>query len=252
MSWDHRREIRRQLEVELEGKQCKKRLQILKVEFPAFERFDTWVHVFEFLLDRSVSDPSKDDVIRPLVWSLQRENAPELNTVLLLVFWPALSNLAGKKSAWDSDADALWHDLQWAFLEAIHGLDVVAKPCGLAARMYSATASNLRTHYRREWIHESREVLVAGRTAREDLEQMPDEDGPDIERRALGSLAVDGLERAYRSGRLTHGNFRLIRAVDLDGVSLEEFAQANGLTYEAAKKRHQRALVKLRRVLQKK
>ncbi len=241
MSYENRREVRRQLQCESRRQTCRQRLKYLQAEFPVFQTFHEWVEVFRHLLDASVSPQTKDEILCALIWTIQHESAPELNAVLILAFWPALSSIAAECGQWDAEPGEFWANLQWAFFETIHRVDAIDQPLGIAGAIRNAVRDRLRTQYRREWSYKHHEgtPLSPQHLAR------VGETG-DSEHRALGILAKRRLKRALRQGRLTREEFDLLMAVDYIGVPLVEYARTAGIGYEAAKKRHQRAIAKIR------
>jgi len=249
MFYANRRRIRHQLEAELQKHPCAERLRWLADQFPVFRRFNGGQEICRFLLDHSVAEHTKDDLLCALIQSLRCEGASEFNTVLILAFWPALCVIARRATHWDPDPDELWQNLTWAFLQAVNEVNLGDYPCRLAGRLFSATASRLRRHYRREWARRRRETPVEDEPEDLPANEVPDERAVDIVARALARINLRRIRRAYDQHRLTADEYWLFTDVDVHGTSLSEYAHDIGLAYEAAKKRHQRVRAKIKRIV---
>jgi len=245
--WDNRRAIRRQLEAELQGRQGQERLLTLQAEFPALKGLDDWSTVFCHLLDRSVPGHVKDQILGALIFVAQEDRDSGWNTVLTLAFWPTLESIQWQKRGWDPDAEGLWHNLYWQFLEVVHGIDVVRRPDKIAGRVFNTTVHNLHEHYRHKWDRGGGEVNLGNEAYTALADQLVGEDTTQVESRADLALLIRALKRLRDRGILSRTEFRLFWAVDIGGQSVVEFASRRGLAYHAVKKTRQRALRKIRR-----
>ena len=247
MSFNTRRQIRRQLENQLYNVSLQRKLTTLRAEFPAYQKFTSWPEVLEILHDRSLSDKTKDDLLRPLFWTRTKDNDAEWNVILTLVFWPTLEAVFHKKRKWDTDAEEFWHHLYWTFLEAVSRIDVTKRPHRLGAKVYNDTLHDLYRRYKRQWRQRDRETTLTPKKYDALLTTTAGDTGEEIVIQAESGLVLRNLSRLQRRGVLSQAEFDLLVATDLNGQTVADFARENSLEYQMVKKRRQRARAKIYR-----
>ena len=145
------------LEQELQRGEYRRILQQLHEDQGIFGRFDSWADVVAFMRSGSSQDPRKDEVLRPIFRSHQRDSAPGWRTVLLVIFWPGLVSIHRRRHHWDEDAEELWQNLVWIFLQVLCRIDVTRRPNRLVQKVINDTIHDLHIEYRRNWLRSSQE-----------------------------------------------------------------------------------------------
>lgn len=232
---------RRQLERELRDDGFRKLLNVLRQGHPFFRRFASWNDVVAFMRQGVSRDPEKDQVLLPIIQAHAEDGDPRWRTLLLVIFWPALESISRRKRHWGNDPDALWANIVWAFLRAVCRLDPSKRASRLAQKIVNDVFHGLHDDYRRGWRRAAREVATD-----------PDElAGHDVEYARAAAAATLRLEQEARiealkahraAGRISDTDFLLLVGTQVYGRSLADCAHESGLTYEAAKKRQQRAI----------
>ncbi len=158
--------------------------------------------------------------------------------ILLVVFYPTLCSIVRKKAHWRSrrSQDEHWSDVTTAFLTVVLELDLAERPERVIQAVFNRTVGRLRTQYEKCWRIDARERQVEPRLGHEvdegvawfELEE-------ELESQAGEFLAV------HRDGHVSALECSILIASDVYGASLHDIAVAYGISYEAAKKRCQRA-----------
>jgi len=232
---------RRQLESELHGDGYRKLLNILQQEHPFFRQFASWDGVVAFMNQGASRDPEKDQVLLPILLAHAEDGDPRWRTILLVIFWPGLEAIWRRKWHWDRDPDALWANIVWAFLRAVCRLDPSKRASRLAQKIVNDVFHGLHDDYRREWRRAAREVVTdPDELAKHDVQ---DERGAAAAALRLEQEAHIEVLKAHRAaGRINDPDFLLLLGTQVYGRPLAECARESGITYEAAKKRQQRAI----------
>lgn len=217
-------------------------LETVKQKCSTLGPFETWQQVVDTLLDFGASMDDKDAILRCLIDQVQTGQTGACQSALLLAFWPGLCAIAQRRIGWNDHEDQMWPVLQHAFLSTVQTIDLSNASSGIAGALMRLTAAALRHDYRPEVTYESRRC---------DLIEMVDRTQTDDEARLRLAFARRRVSRAYRTRRVSADDLRLIRETELEGVPFEEAAQARGTTYEAIRKRRQRALDRLTSIPQK-
>ena len=233
---------RKQLEQELHSIEYQSLLQRLQQEYPFYRDFSSWVDVLIFMRAGTSRDSLKDKVLRPILTAHAQDNDYHWRTVLLVVFWPGLKSLCIRSRSWDWSSDELWANAVWAFFEGVCGLNLTKRSERLVQKLINDTASNLKSQYRSEQERAAFEIP----TDPELLEYLAggQED--------FSLMAVDFLDeqdaqvRRFRqhlqAGLISNIDFDLLVGTFVYGRCLRECAEEAGLSYQAAKKRRQRAV----------
>lgn len=235
---DFRSDYERQL-ASLKGAEYQELLRDLQGRHPLFRRYDSWDAVIMEMRRGTSRDAIKDDVLRPILAAHSKDQDSRWRSVLLVIFWPALVAIHARRTAWDLDPGELWQRLFWCFHQTICHLDVRVRSHGLPQKIYNDTFHRLHADYARDWDRSAQEAPV---------EEWSD---PGVDISALDDK-IDAEEQVRRMrsfvdrGQLTETDFRLVVGTLVYGFSLEEAAERLDLGYEAAKKRRQRTLAKLR------
>jgi DNA-directed RNA polymerase specialized sigma24 family protein len=185
-------------------------------------------------------DPSKDAVLLPIINAHAQDHDPRWRRIFMVIFWPGLEGIWRRKRYWDSDPDALWTNVTWAFLRTVCRLDPSQRSSRLVQWIVNGVFHALHDDYRREWDRTAREAAT-------DPEELAGRNVEDEREAAAAALWVEqesriAILKAHRAaGRINDADFLLLVGTHVYGQSLADYAEQAGLTYEAAKKRQQRA-----------
>ena len=235
------------LERELQGEHYQALLGRLQRTEPFLRRFATWADVVAFMRKGTSRDPLKDEILRPIFRAHGQDRDHRWRTILLVIFWPALRAIHYRKRAWDDDCDARWSNVTWAFLKVICRIDVARRPDRLVQKVVNDTIHVLYEGYRQEWDRSSREIA----TDPDELEKLAGAvEGIDfdaMDAREVREAEVERLRSHMKAGRISEADFHLIVGTRLYGKLVREYAAEAGISFQAAKKRRQRAEAAIRR-----
>lgn len=232
---------RLQLERELRDDGYRKLLNVLRQRNPFYGAFASWDEVMRFMRQGTSRDPEKDQVLLPIVQAHAQDGDPRWRTILLVIFWPGLEAIWRRKWHWDRDPDALWGNVVWSFLRAACRLDPSRRASGLTQKIVNDVFHCLHDEYRRDWRRAAREVVT-------DPGELAGHDAEDEHAAAAATLRLEQEARievlkAHRAaGRINDPDFLLLLGTQVYGRPLADCARQSGMTYEAAKKRQQRAI----------
>lgn len=240
MSCASRDKDRAHLEREIRGRSCQELLDELQRD-GFLREFPTWPDVLRFMHSKGEDETAKDGIIRAVLHRRSGGDDPRWQTILLLTFWPGLESILWQNRSRNPDLLDRWQDVVCAFMAAASRLDVEKRADRLASKLFNDTVHRLRDMYR------YREKATVDNTA-VDPDQLPGLAGT-AECRSLELVDIadehaalsDHLSHLIRAGSLSEPDLRLILDTRVNGRSLSDAAKAEGLTYEAAKKRRQRA-----------
>jgi len=243
MSSGSRQSDRQRLEREIAGAGYAALLGRLREKEPFLQRFASWAEVLEFMHRGTSRDPRKDLVLRPILQAHGEDRDPHWRTLLLAFFWPGLESIHSRRRRWDADPDERWQGIVWAFLRVVCRVDVRTRPDRLVQKLFNGTVRQFHKDCSREW-------------ARADVEVPTDPDHldavavaapqPRLEAEDERRAEVERLRRHLKAGRISETDFLLLVGTRIYGQSLADYARAEGLDYQAAKKRRQRAEAAIR------
>lgn len=237
------------LEQELDGKDYQNLLWRIKEREPFFKRFHTWRDVVVFMREGTSQDPEKDIVLRAIFRDYETE--PLLKTVLYVVFWPALISIHYRKRHWNPDSEERWANIQWLFLEiiVIARIDINKRSERLVQKIYNDVVHRLYDECSREWERQKMELPP-------DIDDSIDDPFKRKKKRHINAVRIDTdaidlcrdaearagrLKEHLERGRISEADFHLILGTRLLGKSLSDYATETGQSYQAIKKRRQRA-----------
>ena len=238
---------RERLEQEIEDEKYRPLLLRLQREHPFFRDFSLWGDVVAFMREGSSQDPLKDEVLRPVLAAHAEDRDPRWRTILLVIFWPGLKSICIKRRGWDPEFQELWANAVWSFLEAVCRLDPAKRPDRLVQKLVNDTTWRLGVEYRRARNQASTEIptdpglieCLAGGTE--------DPGFAELEFREEQGLQIEKVRDHLEAGRISATDFNLLIGTRIYGKLLRECAEKAGLSYQAAKKRRQRAEAAIRR-----
>ncbi len=191
-------------------------------------------------MQRAHSTPQGDAILRAIFERHREDGDPAWRTILLLLHWHVLEIIWSRARRLDDDGEARWANVLWAFLKAVCRLDVRQRPEGIARKIFNDTCHDLRALYRRERFR-------AGAPWPEDDDGNPidiadwDRGFAEFDKAQDRADLLRRLDQLRRSGHLPEVDYLLLVGTEVYNRSLQECANETGLSYEAAKKRRQRA-----------
>ena len=188
--------------------------------------------------DKTGDPQRKDCVLRALVVEAQRpgRQATTAQVLVLLALWPGLDAVHGRLSRhFSSDPDALVSELSGRASEAVRTIDL-DRVNRLAATLLLNVRRDIMRGLVRTWSRDD-EVIT---------EDIVDPNAP-CWRDHVGNLPDAGPDALVIWLRDSIGeDAALVVAVAVLGLSQKEAATGFGLSHDAARKRYQRAIARLR------
>lgn len=207
-------------------------------------RFGDPLALVELLADRAVDPADRDDLFRVVLTHAQGGSRAAI-AVLWLALWGGLDRIYGRHfQRYDWKPDELVSDLSASFMAAVHSarLDHIERLASTlimnTERRMEAGLDRRRRRLEREEelpADNSSEALQVPATAASMLGLTPGSTEDEAVKRVHGWLA-----------RRIPKDAELIVATVVLGETQKSFADRQGLTHEAIRKRHQRALESLR------
>jgi hypothetical protein len=267
----YRDEARRALESRAAHRKHDQYLQQIKHQHPALKRFENVDELLDHLRDPEADPDVKDAALLALIEEHQRAGGGGAFALLAVAMFPALDRIYKARTYQTGDHDDLWGRVVEAFAEALDRYPVARRPARVAANIDGETMATLRRAGLREkqirLAHER--IAVAILPFRQCLEVVDSED-PTCDHLSLGDFVAPGpepelppddveMEAAARAatshfdaGEITDQDRFLLLGVSLYGHTLGDLAREIGISREAAKKRHLRAINRLRALGQRK
>ena len=188
----------------------------------------------------------KDQIYRALVRAIQsRSEWADLATALLwLGLWPGLDAIYNHRLRdFVGHPDELVTEVSFIFTTTVGRIDL-AGVNRLAATLIWNVERDIRDALKRRWAHEARVVDVDDPTATGPDPHLQTE--PSIDDRELPVDANDlPAVRAWLAD-IVHGDADLVIGAALYGFDLHELGDELGIGHEAARKRFQRAIKRIR------
>jgi hypothetical protein len=204
--------------------------------------FGSWGEVAAFMHAGTSDDPKKDAILRAIALSREEDEHPLWSSALLRFFWPGLLTLFKKRWRWDPNPDELWQTIVAEFLEAVKRLDVRRRRERIASKLVNDTYSRVYRAYEPQWRRQEHERAVDP----EKIEPlMPGTTGIDlaaIELREVQEREIARYRAAFDAGVIGEEDFLLLVATCVYGKSVADYAREIGRSYQALKKKRQRAL----------
>jgi len=243
----HWQEEYKQLLHELQQDDYQELLTGLQQTWRFLGRFGTWGDVVAFMRAGTSDDPQKDKVLRPILHAHEQDGGHRWRTILLVIFWPGLRSLFWQKAHWDPNHHERWGRVIWTFLEVVCRLDLRQRSRRLVQKLINDTVYHLHRSYRKDWDEaefappmdpDLLEALAGG---------VEDPGFALFEARDAQEARIGRLRGHMDSGLISEGDFLLLTGTRVYGQPLADYVREHGLSYEAAKKRRQRAEAAIRR-----
>ena len=189
--------------------------------------------------------PNARDSILTELLSLRSESNQTITTILSVVCLPITEAVFSKKRGYDFDTEELWHNLQEAFLKIIHRLDVSRRPKCISQKIYNDLVHDLHSLYLPEWKWRKEMLVVDGMAKRLASKVCCGSMESKLEAASEIRAKISFLESLKEDGSINEFEFLLLVATEVYRREIKEFANEQGRSYEAVKRRRQRLLKKI-------
>ncbi len=234
------------LEQELQTEPYQVLLEMLRRSERSFRQFQAWSEMIAFMHAGSSRDPRKNDILKAILRRHSEDRDHRWRTILLVIFWPALTSMHWQKRKWDKEKAVLWQNVLWAFLQTVCRIDIKRRDYGLVQKLVNDTAHRLYREYRRKWDQEKLEEEYALEMHEALANSVDDKGIAAVELQMEQDAEIERLQLLERTGLISETDLHLIVGTRIYGKSLTESAEEVGLGYQAARKRRQRAEAKIR------
>jgi hypothetical protein len=223
------------------------RLLQLQLDFPdtPLADFSSWNDARRWLRQVGAHQEAADAVLRPVLAAFHQQSDEIWHDILFFLFDRPLRRIHRDLLRLDQEPALVWSEIGWAFLRALHRLDLDHRTSRPGLKLLNDTRHDVRQVYARE---RARQKWLRSPAKEEDERTVRVEDrgGDDpafekIEHEHDVRWARAHLKDLVRRGRLSGPDYLILIGCHLYGHSLEEMADRLGLSYEATKRRRQRA-----------
>lgn len=217
---------------------------------PPLDGFSSWADAKSWLDGLGAWREETDVLLRPLLSTCRERPDQSWHDILLFLFWRPLMRIYGRTRLLDQQSDQRFSLVYWSFARAVQRLDLEQRPARLGAKVLQDVWHDVREHYEHE--HRRARLHDAPLDGSEDDEGGLDDPGSArgaldpaffaIEHRHDRSWAIARLKALVRAGHFSRPDLLIVIGCHLYGRTLEEMAARQGVSYEAVKKRRQRAV----------
>lgn len=224
--------IKRILEAELASPEFTRFYKYLKFTCFELEAFPTYSDLILFLHDRKNQDyQAKDRLLKSLIAQFQQFNDGLLANLLMIIFYPGIEKLFFDNIRYfHNEEDDLLSEIRSSLLDVIAEYDCDDKPSKVAATVLGRARNRLRTA-KKELLSKFDAVDITT---------------VDIQTDKPVSGETHLLKLLVRKKVITEEDEKLIIETRINEVLLKDMASQIGVSYEALRKRRQRAEKKIR------
>jgi len=244
--------VEREQALVVQSSTCIAKLQRLRdlVGGPPLDGFSSWADAKCWLDGIGPWREETDVLLRPLLSICRERPDQSWHDILVFLFWRSLMRIYGRTLPLDLQSDQRFSLVYWYFAQTVQRLDLQQRPQRLGAKILQDVWHDVREYYKRERdrqeLHDPMPDELAPREAAygSAVRQLGREDSAfrEFEFRHDSSWAIARLRNLVRAGELSRADCLILIGCHLYGYTLEEMADRQGLSYEAAKKRRQRAV----------
>ncbi|MFH1022103.1 MAG: hypothetical protein V1809_01800 [Planctomycetota bacterium] len=245
-----RDEERDVLEREIENPEYGALLMSLVAKDTFFQDFLAWRDVIAFMRDESSEDVEKNVVLRRIFEAHAEDRDSRWRTILLVIFWPGLKSVAIRYRNESEDENDSWGFVVGVFFDVICRIDVAKRPDRLVQKVINDTISTVRQIKHDEWERSIREISTDSEHL--DINPAPPEVIEDDSEGVGESASRELFQKYMKINLIDETEFHLLVGTFVYGKSIQEYGEKAGISSEAAKKRRQRAIAKIRRYVEKK
>jgi DNA-directed RNA polymerase specialized sigma24 family protein len=216
-------------------------LRDVQTRHRAFQQFGAWNDLLQFMANPLADEALKNELLRTALEAFKTSGDSRWSLILLAIFWPGLESLCLRRQSWSADSDEIWQVAVMAFLETLRRVDTTKRTQRLVQKIINDTAHHLYDQFSRGWRKAKNEVLTDWDTLQglsaDRLHYEPNR----LHMMNAYDAATWRLWLHVTEGRISEDDYRLVVGTRIYGYSLSDFADAMGESYEALKKRRQRA-----------
>lgn len=212
----------------------------------------TWSDVRGALKGSAIRSEAADAVLRPILASYRCSPDESWHHILFFLFWEQLRQVAFCLYRLDSNRNRVDSQVSWAFLQALHRIDLDLRRDRLGQKIINDTQHDARRFYVGDRAHLRRCRRIddeIDRSIEPDTHgivlAVKDQGYEAVELRHDRSRVVAKLRAAVQAGRLDSADYLILIGCHVYGRTLDEMADRLGLRYQTAKKRRQRAVKSL-------
>jgi hypothetical protein len=235
----------------LESARYARLLADLQVDESPLQPYSTWAEVVDAILHLRGDSPVIDGVLAALLRHRHRDQE-RIATILLAGCYPLLYGIFKRRVTWDRDPEAVWQAVLVAACEVFARIDPAQRRVRLRQKIINDTAHRLYEGYCRVWRHAEREItgLAAPHGALVSDEHWDDALLDVLDQRDAEQRQASRLARFRDAGIITSDDYLLVVGTRIYGRRVADQAVDLQLSYQAAKKRRQRAEAAIRRAEQ--
>lgn len=261
----YRDEARRALESSAARRAHDEYLKEIRDRHQALKQFEDVEDLLALLRDPVADADTKDGVLLALLDEHQRRGGGGAFALIAVAMFPALDRIYRSRVLRADEHDDLWGRVVEAFAEALDRYPISRRRARVAANIEGDTMAAMR----RAGLRDTRSAVAQQRFTEAttpfvaDIEAV-DPDAPERDRLSLGEFVEPGREPAeppdatemkaaetaiaplFDAGEIADQDRFLILGVHLYERTLGDLAAELGISREAAKKRHLRAITRLR------
>jgi hypothetical protein len=261
----YRDEARRALESSAARRAHDEYLKQIRDQHQALKQFDDINDLLDVLRDPAADADTKDATLLALLVEHQRCAGGGAFALLAVAMFPAVDRIYRSRVHRTREHDDLWGRVVEAFAEALDRYPIARRPARVAANIEGDTMAAMRRAGLRDMRSTVAHERFAAATAPFATEIATAEPGePERERMSMGDFVEPGREPAvapdaaemkeaetavaslFDAGVIAEEDRFLILGVHLYERTLGDLAAELGISREAAKKRHLRAITRLR------
>jgi hypothetical protein len=239
-----REKIRAELYRELKTEAMQQFFIRQRYKNPLIKPFTSPGALIEYLHDRENPNlKQKNAILGSLIAAHQKDKNPIWKPLLSIIFWPAIEWVFFRQRNPYTDNDDLFLEVYWAFCEVLWTYPVKKRPHKVASNLKFEVLNLICQQQKKNWQHQYISQL-AQQTSRLLKDKILALSTPDItawDKPKEEELTKEDYRKLLSSGAITETDYLLLVGTKVYGRSLKELAREHNLSYEAAKKRRQRA-----------
>lgn len=220
-------------------------LRQLQSRVPAIGACQTWREIARFIRPNTTDDTLRERILAATLQLHRRHRDQQSAQVLVLLMWQVLVRSHRVGWSWDRDGEDLWQNTMLQFLRVLAECDPPCSRVSHLTRVFHKTVGRVRKQYQRAWrLAAAERAMLNAMNANQFVVHHAGFNCVDDEDELQHGLAL--LHRGVESGLIRETDRDLILTAGQSGISLRNLSKKIGISYDAAKKRRQRAGKRLR------
>jgi hypothetical protein len=211
-------------------------------------RFGGWLDLIAYQHEDAGRD-SGQGVLCELFTCYAENRGPHWLPVLTLVFFPVLTANLATRRHWRICKKEMCSDLYWAHTGAFADVDPSSRQSEIVRQVINRTLGRFRQLCEKEWNHARRERASADPVHSAKEPNAPDQRLAALEDHEEARWVLGRLHGMAEKSAISREDLELVLDTRMQEVNLQDAATARGLSYQAAKKRRQRAEAAIRSLI---